>query len=81
MFQRHNTQKENTKMKCRCGKNEAVCDTGDVLVSDTHIVLVIKPVDEMKSYLIAESTGVGVKLSYYSYNNLTYSCKRIKYSN
>ena len=63
------------------GKNEAVCDTGDVLVSDTHIVLVIKPVDEMKSYLIAESTGVGVKLSYYAYNNLTYSCKKINYSN
>ena len=64
------------------GQNSAICDTGDALVSDKHIVLVVKPVDEMKSYLIVESTGgYGTRLSYYPYNSSGYRCMKIDYSN
>lgn len=64
------------------GKTTAVCDTGDVLVSDNHIVLVVKPVDEKKSYLIAESTGgYGTRLAYYGYSSSEYKCVKIDYSN
>ena len=64
------------------GKTTAVCDTGDALVSDKHIVLVVEPVDEKKSYLIAESTGsYGTRITYYPYNSSEYRCMKIDYSN
>ncbi len=63
------------------GKTEAICDVGDTLVNDDHITLVVGTDDSRKSYIIAESTGGGVKLSYYNYNNSSYYCRKIKYSN
>ena len=63
------------------GKTTAVCDIGDVVVNDKHITLVVGHDDANKRYLIAESTGGGVKLSYYNYNNSAYYCRHIKYSN
>jgi hypothetical protein len=63
------------------GKTSAVCDVGDIIVNDKHITIVAGLDDEKKSYLIAESTGGGVKLSYYKYNNAAYYCRHIQYSN
>ena len=63
------------------GKNEAVCDVGDVIQCKTHITLVVGHDDEKKSYIVAESGGGGVKLSYYSYNNSRYFCKHLSYPN
>jgi hypothetical protein len=63
------------------GKTTAVCNTGDTIVNDSHITLVVGTDDERKSYLIAESSGGGVKLSYYNYNNSAYYCRKINYSN
>ena len=63
------------------GKTTAICDVGDVVVNDDHITLVAGHDDAKKSYIIAESSGGGVKLSYYNYNNSAYYCRHIKYSN
>ena len=63
------------------GKTEAVCNVGDIIVNDDHITIVAGLDDANKSYIIAESTGGGVKLSYYKYNNSSYYCRHIQYSN
>ena len=62
------------------GKNEAVCDIGDVIVNEGHITLVVGLDDENKRYLVAESSN-GVTLSWYKYNNPAYYCRHIQYSN
>ena len=63
------------------GKTSAVCNVGDVLESSTHITLVAGIDEAKKSYIIAESSGGGVKLSYYNFNNADYYCKHVIYSN
>ena len=63
------------------GQTTAICNIGDVVVNDDHITLVAGHDDEKKKYIIAESTGGGVKLSYYDYNNAAYYCRHIQYSN
>ena len=62
----------------------AVCQPGDVLVNEAHIVLVVGTDDASKSYIVAESTGAtiatntgGVKLTYYSYGNTNYKCRSL----
>ncbi len=63
------------------GQSSAVCDIGDVMVSGGHIVLVAGIEEDNKRYLVAESTGGGVKLSYYPFNSYQYKCRKIDYSN
>ena len=63
------------------GKTTAICKIGDVLVNSTHIVLVVGTNDAKKSYIVAESSGGGVKLSYYNYNSSSYYCRHIDYKN
>ena len=63
------------------GQTTAICNVGDVVVNDKHITLVGGHDDALKKYIILESSGGGVKLSYYDYNNAAYYCKHIKYSN
>ena len=64
--------------------NKAVCEPGDVLVNDGHIVIIVGLDDEQKKYIVAESTGSdlitktgGVKLSYYNYGNKNYVCRSL----
>ena len=63
------------------GQTTGICNVGDVVVNDDHITLVVGHDDEKKKYIIAESTGGGVKLSYYDYNNASYYCRHIAYLN
>lgn len=65
------------------GQTTAICDVGDVLVSSGHIVLVAGTDDANKRYIIMESGGGhgGVGLSYKSYNDSAYSCRKVSYSN
>ena len=70
-----------TKAISLAGQTTAVCDIGDNLFSDKHVTLVAGIDNEHKRYLIAESSGGGVKLSWYSFNSTEYRCRKIKYSN
>ena len=63
------------------GKTTAVCDVGDILESSTHITIIAGIDEAKKSYIIAESSGGGVKLSYYNFNNAEYYCEHVQYSN
>ena len=63
------------------GQTTAICKIGDTIVNSGHITLVVGTNDAKKSYIVAESTGGGVKLSYYNYNNSSYYCRHINYSN
>ena len=83
-FQNENYQRQYTEDSGAiplAGKTEAVCNVGDIIVNDDHITIVAGLDDANKSYIIAESTGGGVKLSYYKYNNSSYYCRHIQYSN
>ncbi len=62
---------------------KANCNTGDTLVSNNHIVLVVEPQDNEGRYLIAESTGgaIGTRLSYMYYGDNAYRCVKVQYSN
>lgn len=62
------------------GQKTGICNVGDTVVNDDHITLVVGHDDAKKSYLIAESSGGGVKLSYYNYDNSAYYCRHIQYS-
>ncbi len=64
--------------------NKAVCEPGDVLVNEGHIVIVVGLDDNQKKYIVAESTGSdlvtktgGVKLSYYNYGSKSYVCRSL----
>ena len=63
------------------GKTEAVCDVGDNLFSSKHTVLVAGVDEEHKRYLVTESSGGGVKISWYSFNSADYYCRKLKYKN
>ncbi len=63
------------------GQTTAICNIGDVLENSEHIVLVVGHDEPNKRYLVAESTGGGLKLSYYAYNNSRYYCRHVKFSN
>ena len=65
------------------GSIEAICNVGDVLVSDNHIQLVAKLDDTNSRYITIESNkSYGVRLSTVAYNSSVYNCRKITgYSN
>lgn len=60
------------------GKTEAVCEPGDALASESHIVLVIGLDDENKRYIIAESSN-GLVINTKPYNDSGYYCKKLDF--
>lgn len=73
-----------TATRTKLNSNMAVCQPGDFLAKEGHIVLVVGLKDDTKQYIVAESTGSnlnqgtgGVKLSYYSYGAKQYYCGKL----